>query len=55
MDAVRIGEVLGTLQGLERLHLDDAGLEKHGVFWSVLKNNRSLRWAEFKDWALVCD
>lgn len=55
VDAVRIGEVLSALQGLERLHLDGAGLEKHGVFWSLLKNKLSLRWEKFKDWALVRD
>ncbi|KAF9321328.1 hypothetical protein BG003_002509 [Podila horticola] len=50
VDAVRIAEVLGSLPGLEKLQWDGAGLEKHGVFWSLLKTNRSLRWAKFKDW-----
>ncbi|KAF9335794.1 hypothetical protein BG006_010598 [Podila minutissima] len=52
VDAVRVAEVLGSLLGLERLQLDGAELERLGVFWSLLKTNRCLRWANFKDWAI---
>ncbi|KAF9307082.1 hypothetical protein BGZ74_000086 [Mortierella antarctica] len=52
VDAVRVAEVLGSLLGLERLQLDGAELGRLGVFWSLLKTNRCLRWAKFKDWAI---
>ncbi|KAG0089229.1 hypothetical protein BGZ93_003409 [Podila epicladia] len=52
VDAVRVAEVLGSLSGLERLQLEGAELENLGIFWSLLKTNRSLRWAKFKDWAI---